>query len=42
MIWDDHLARLLTIPGIGYISALTILAEIDDIHRFPSHKVMGD
>jgi len=24
-----------TIPGIGFYSALLILAEIDDIHRFP-------
>ena len=30
-------ARLLmTIPGIGYFSALTLLAEIGDINRFPS------
>lgn len=32
-------ARLLTtIPGIGYYSALFILAEIGDINRFPSAK----
>jgi transposase len=32
-------ARLLTtIPGIGPYSALVILAEIDDIERFPSAK----
>ena len=36
-------AKLLcTIPGIGYISALTIIAEIGDIHRFASaKKLMG-
>lgn len=36
-------AKLLcTIPGIGYISALTIIAEIGDIHRFISaKKLMG-
>lgn len=36
-------AKLLcTIPGIGYISALTIIAEIGDIHRFHSaKKLMG-
>ena len=36
-------ARLLcTIPGIGYITALTIVAEIGDIHRFRSaKKLMG-
>jgi transposase len=33
---------LMTIPGIGYISALTIIAEIGDIHRFRSaKKLMG-
>lgn len=33
---------LMTIPGIGYISALTIIAEIGDIHRFHSaKKLMG-
>jgi len=32
-------ARLLTsIPGISYCSGLTIMAEIGDIHRFPSAK----
>lgn len=36
-------AKLLcTIPGIGHISALTIIAEIGDIHRFASaKKLMG-
>ncbi|MFA6295582.1 MAG: IS110 family transposase [Candidatus Paceibacterota bacterium] len=36
-------AKLLcTIPGIGYISALTIIAEIGDIHRFVcAKKLMG-
>ena len=33
---------LCTIPGIGYITALTIVAEIGDIHRFRSaKKLMG-
>lgn len=33
---------LMTIPGIGYISALTIIAEIGDINRFHSaKKLMG-
>jgi transposase len=32
-------ARLLTtVPGISYITALTIMAEIGDITRFPSAK----
>lgn len=36
-------ARLLTsIPGVSYVSALTIMAEIGDINRFPSAKqLMG-
>lgn len=29
---------LTTIPGISYVSALTIVSEIGDIHRFPSSK----
>lgn len=40
---DHPQARLLmTVPGIGYISALTIVAEIGDISRFASaKKLMG-
>jgi len=33
-----QLKLLCTIPGVGYITALTILAEIGDISRFPSAK----
>ncbi len=33
---DDEEAQLLmTIPGVGYFSALTILAEIGNVERFP-------
>jgi transposase len=33
---EDQMARLLmTIPGIGYYSALLIVSEIGDINRFP-------
>ncbi len=33
---------LTTIPGISFVSALTIMGEIGDIHRFPSaKKLMG-
>jgi transposase len=33
---EDEMARLLmTIPGIGYYSALLIVSEIGDINRFP-------
>ena len=30
--------RLKTIPGIGPINALTILAEAGDLRRFPHHR----
>jgi transposase len=32
---DPHARLLMTIPGIAALSALTILAEIGDVHRFP-------
>jgi transposase len=36
---DDEKAKLLmTIPGVGYYSALLIRSEIGDINRFPSAK----
>lgn len=36
---ENHQAQLLvTIPGVGKITSLTILAEIGDISRFPSAK----
>lgn len=40
---DHPQAKLLiSIPGISYVSALTIIAEIGDINRFPSAKqLMG-
>jgi transposase len=39
MAKDHHIARLLmTIPGIGPIVAMTILAELEDISRFPSYR----
>ncbi len=38
MIPDDDLQRLLWIPGIGKMNALTILLEIGDIRRFASVK----
>lgn len=42
-VTDHPQARLLTtIPATGYCSALTIMAEIGDINRFPSaKKLMG-
>lgn len=42
-VTDHSQAELLTsIPGISFVSALTIMAEIGDINRFPSAKqLMG-
>ena len=35
----DPMAQLLmTIPGIGFMTAMFIIAEIEDISRFPSHR----
>lgn len=33
-----HAALLTSIPGISYVSVLTIIAEIGDVNRFPSAK----
>jgi len=33
---DNRAARLVSIPGIGYLTALAIVSEIGDINRFPS------
>jgi len=43
MVTDHPQAKLLTsIPGVSYVSALTIIAEIGDVHRFPAaKKLMG-
>ena len=43
LVTEHPQAKLLTsIPGISYVSALTIMAEIGDINRFPSAKqLMG-
>lgn len=43
MVGEHPQAKLLTsIPGVSYVSALTIMGEIGDIHRFPSSKkLMG-
>lgn len=36
---EDPMARLLmTIPGIGPITAMFIVSEIESIHRFPSYR----
>jgi transposase len=39
---DDRAARLKTIPRVGRIAALTLLAAVDDVHRFSSsRKLVG-
>jgi transposase len=39
---DARAARLKTIPRVGRIAALTFLAAVDDVHRFPSsRKLVG-
>jgi len=35
---DEEASLLMTIPGVGYYSALLIKSEIGDINRFPSAK----
>jgi len=37
-IMNDEISILLTIPGIGYFSALLIYAEVGGINRFPNSK----
>jgi transposase len=42
MASEDARARwLLTVPGIGAYSAMVILAEIGDVHRFGSHRALA-
>jgi len=39
---DERVARLKTIPKVGRIAALTFVAAVDDVHRFPSsRKLVG-
>ncbi len=38
LIFNPDVQRLLTIPGIGKITAYSIYSEVDDISRFPSEK----
>jgi transposase len=38
---DAHAKLLMTIPGVGYHSALLIKSEIGDIRRFPSAKQLS-
>lgn len=40
--WQDQLARMCTIPGIGQRLAEVILAEIGvDMHQFPTHQQLA-
>jgi transposase len=36
--YDPRVTRLMQITGIGFFTAFSVLAAIDDIHRFPSPK----
>jgi len=36
--WQDQLAFLIQLPGIGLLNAMTILSAIGDIARFPTPK----
>jgi len=39
---DERARRLRTIPGVGWVSALTFLSAVDKIQRFPSsRKLVG-
>ena len=40
-LYDVRARRLMTIPGIGHITAITILAEVADHKRFPSAEKMA-
>lgn len=38
---DDRVRRLMPIPGIGFLTAVTIVAEVADVTRFPSADRLG-
>lgn len=40
--WREDEARLRTMPGVGPITALTVLAELGDIHRFHSRAAVSN
>jgi transposase len=40
--WCKQVALLKTMPGIGPITSLTILAELGDIHRFKSRAAVSN
>lgn len=40
--WSKPVALLTTMPGIGLITALTILAELGNIQRFPSRAAVAN
>ena len=37
-VWDEHVPYLVQLPGIGLLTAMTILAAIGDITRFAAAK----
>jgi transposase len=40
--WSKSAALLQTMPGVGLITALTILAELGDLHRFRSRAAVAN
>jgi transposase len=40
--WREQAERLRTMPGVGPITALTVLAELGDIHRFGSRAAVSN
>jgi transposase len=36
LYWDDRVQRLLPIPGIGFLTAATVVSEVWDVSRFTS------
>ena len=35
---DEHIAQLIQLPGVGWLTAITILSAVGDITRFPNAK----
>lgn len=40
--WREQTERLRTMPGVGPVTALTVLAELGDIHRFRSRAAVAN
>ena len=40
--WRASVELLLTMPGVGLITAMTLLAELGDIHRFTCRSAVSN